>query len=95
LGHKTRRSGTLHDDAQQSKRHLVHRQSLESFSDALQLPHPPPRMLLMAIGSALGIKFQKPAIEKPKYITSVQEARQLMAITGGRMEGIAKIIGHG
>src|SRR6266699_3474625 len=31
---------------------------------------PPPRMLLMAIGAALGIKFQQAKPEKPKYMTA-------------------------
>jgi len=54
---------------------------------------PPPRMLLMAIGAALGIKFQPTKLDKPKYMTA-DEARALMRATGGKIEGVGKV-GHG
>ncbi len=49
---------------------------------------PSPRMMLMAIGSALGIKYQPPKSET-KHMTA-EEARVFMAQTGGRIEGLSR-----
>ncbi len=51
--------------------------------------HPPLRVLVYGVAVALGIKFPEQAKTKNRYMTA-EEARVLMAQTGGRIEGVLR-----
>lgn len=52
--------------------------------------YPPLRALVAAVAGSLGVKFPDPNEPKPSYMTA-KEAARMLAVTGGRIDGIGGI----
>lgn len=52
--------------------------------------NPPLRSLVSAIAHALGVKISTDVVDTSQHLTA-EEAMRMMAVTGGRIDGVGKI----